>query len=110
MGSVFFCPVFLLELLLQKIIAISKLKIESYKDIQYNEKTDEFVFMFNPASYNQKYEIEYDEAQGKGTSGSTMKLGKIKPQEYSFEFIIDGTGATGEYKDVADKVIPIVAA
>ncbi len=83
---------------------LKKLKIEAYKDLEYNHKVDEFEVMFNPATYNQKYEVEYQEAQGQGTTGSTQKFGKIKPQEYNFEFIFDGTGATGIQTDVSQLI------
>lgn len=83
---------------------LKKLKIEAFKDLEYNEKADEFSVMFNPAAYNQKYEVEYEEAQGQGSTGSPQKFGKIKPQEYSFEFIFDGTGASGEVIEVSDEI------
>lgn len=83
---------------------LKKLKIEAYDSIEYNNKVDEFIVMFNPTSYSQKYEIEYEDSQGAGTSGSASKLGKIKPQEYNFEFTFDGTGVTGEKKEVDAEV------
>lgn len=83
---------------------LKKLKIEAFKDLEYNEKADEFSVMFNPATYSQKYEVEYEEAQGQGSTGSPQKFGKIKPQEYSFEFIFDGTGASGEVIEVSDEI------
>jgi hypothetical protein len=83
---------------------LKKLKIEAFKEIDYQTKADEFIVMFNPASYSQKYEVDYEESQGQGTTGSTQKFGKIKPQEYSFEFIFDGTGASSEKKDVTDEI------
>ena len=85
---------------------LKKLKIESYKKIDYGEsdKLGEFSAMFNPTSYSQKYEVEYEDASGKGTSGSTQKFARIKPQEYTFEFMIDGTGVSAEKKNVS-KVI-----
>ncbi|MDH3974152.1 MAG: LysM peptidoglycan-binding domain-containing protein [Deltaproteobacteria bacterium] len=83
---------------------LKKLKIEAYKEITYDTQVDEFVVMFNPSTYSQKYEVEYKAEQGQGTTGSTQKLGKIKPQEYSFEFVFDGTGASSEEVDVADEI------
>ena len=83
---------------------LKKLKIEAFKDLEYNEKADEFSVMFNPATYAQKYEVEYEDAQGQGSTGSTQKFGKIKPQEYTFEFIFDGTGASGEQIEVSDEI------
>ena len=83
---------------------LKKLKIEAFKDLEYNNKVHEFVVMFNPSTYAQKYEVEYDEAQGQGTTGSTQKFKKIKPQEYTFEFVFDGTGASGIALEVSDAI------
>lgn len=73
---------------------LKKLKIEAYSSIKYDagDKVDEFFVMFNPPTLSQIYEIEYNEDQAQGTSGSSQSFGKIKPQEYTFEFLIDGTG------------------
>jgi nucleoid-associated protein YgaU len=85
---------------------LKKLTIEPYTKLDYSEKAGvgDFVAMFNPSSYKQKYEIEYQAAQGQGSTGSTQKFGKIKPQEYSFEFLFDGTGVSSEKKEVADEI------
>ncbi|MBN1301238.1 MAG: hypothetical protein JW995_08460 [Melioribacteraceae bacterium] len=83
---------------------MKKLKIEAFTDLEYNNKVGEYVVMFNPSTYSQKYDIEYDDVQGQGTTGSTLKFGYIKPQEYTFEFIFDGTGVTGELYDVAEEI------
>jgi len=75
---------------------LKKLKIEAYSSIRYDagDKVDEFFVMFNPPTLSQIYEIEYNEDQAQGTSGSSQSFGKMKPQEYTFEFLIDGTGTT----------------
>lgn len=84
---------------------LKKLKIEAFDKIDYQGgAVKEFIVMFNPTSYNQKYEVEYDPESGKGTSGSTQKFGKIKPQEYSFEFMFDGTGVSGVKKEVSSEI------
>ena len=83
---------------------LKKMKIEAFKGIDYGEKVGEFIVMFNPSTYNQKYEVEYEEAQGQGTTGSTQKFGRIKPQEYSFEFVFDGTGTSSEKKDISTEI------
>jgi hypothetical protein len=79
---------------------LKKLIIESYKKIDYADKVDEFIVMFNPTSYGQKYEVEYEQASGKGSSGSAQKFSRIKPREYTFDFIVDGTGVSSEKKEV----------
>ena len=83
---------------------LKKLKIEAFSDVECNTKADEFEVMFNPSAYSQKYEVEYDEGQGQGTTGSNQKYGRVKPQEYTFEFIFDGTGASGVLIDVFEEV------
>lgn len=83
---------------------LKKLLIESYKKIDYADKVGEFSVMFNPTSYGQKYDVEYEDASGKGSSGSSQKFSRIKPKEYTFDFIIDGTGVSAEQKEV-DQVI-----
>jgi nucleoid-associated protein YgaU len=84
---------------------LDKLKIEAYKDAEYTQKATYengvFIVMFNPETYVQKYEVEYEPIQGQGTTGSPQKFGKIKPLEYSFEFLLDGTGIHSEKKNVA---------
>ena len=55
---------------------LKKMKIEAYKNIDYSEseKVGEFDVMFNPSAYSRKYEIKYDSASGKGTTGSNQKF------------------------------------
>ncbi len=89
--------------------ALKKMKIEAFKEIDYKTSVGEFIVMFNPASYSQKYEVEYEGSQGQGTTGSTQKFGKIKPQEYSFEFLFDGTGASSDKKDVSEEIDKFLA-
>lgn len=87
---------------------LKKLRIEAYASIRYeaSDKVDEFFAMFNPPTLSQIYEIEYNEDQAQGTSGSSQSFGKMKPQEYTFEFLIDGTGTApppvGTGRDAAD--------
>lgn len=83
---------------------LKKMVIQAYDSLDYGNKVGEFAVMFNPASYQQKYEVEYEEAQGQGTTGSAQKFGRIKPQEYAFEFVFDGTGVSSDKQDVAERV------
>lgn len=71
---------------------LSKLKIEKYNSIKRDNKTEEYTVLLNPASYNQKYEIIYEENKAKGSASDPQKFGRIKPHIYEFEFIFDGTG------------------
>lgn len=84
---------------------LKKLKIEAYEKIEcQGTPVREFSVMFNPSGYTRKYEVEYEQAQGKGTTGTAQKFGRIKPQEFSFEFVFDGTGACAEKKDVSAEI------
>jgi len=83
---------------------LRKLKVEAYTSLQYDQKAAEFEVMFNPASYAQKYEVEYHAAQGQGTSGSSLKYGRIMPREYTFELFFDGTGVAADKRDVSHDI------
>ncbi len=75
---------------------LKKMRIEAFQQADYSgAPVDAFEAMFNPTSYSQKYEIEYNDRQAAGDSGSPQIFGKIKPRDYTFEFVFDGTGATG---------------
>lgn len=85
---------------------LQKLLIEAYSDVSFGEdkKKDSFTVLFNPATYQQKYEVKYVEKKGQGTTGTPQKLGEIKPQDYNFEFLFDGTGASGPKIEVHKKI------
>lgn len=75
---------------------LKKLTIKAYSSVEFKSSDfiGEFVVMFNPTTFTQKYDLEYEEQQGQGSSGTNQKFVKIKPQEYTFEFLLDGTGAS----------------
>lgn len=84
---------------------LEKMLIEAYKDALYNEKdSSEFVAMFNPEQYSIRYEVESDDTSGSGTSGSAPTFQRLKPQDLSLDFILDGTGVSGEKVEVPDRV------
>jgi LysM repeat protein len=84
---------------------LKKMLIEAFNQADYSgEPAESFEVMFNPNSYSQKYEVEYHDRQGAGDTGSPQIFGKVKPQEYAFEFLFDGTGAAAEKADVHERV------
>ena len=84
---------------------LTRLKIEAYTTADYREPADDsFTVLFNPTTYTQKYEVVYHPRQGAGDTGSPQVFGKIKPQEYTFELLFDGTGAAIERKDVGQEL------
>ncbi len=84
---------------------LKKMQIEAYTEADYSgSPVETFTVMFNPNTYAQKYEVEYHDRQGQGDTGSPQVFGNIKPQEYSFEFLFDGTGTAAAPVDVHETV------
>jgi nucleoid-associated protein YgaU len=75
--------------------ALAKLKIIAYKDERFENAVEdgEFTAQVNPDKVSFKYQIELEEQQGQGTSGSQPRFGKTKPEELTFQFLFDATGA-----------------
>lgn len=87
---------------------LAKLKFTAYNAIDFSEKNTEageYEVMFNPATISVKLQVDREESQGNGSTSSEMRFKMIKPQDFQFEFIIDGTGAvTAEKKSVPDEI------
>ena len=64
----------------------------------------QFEAFVNPSEITQSYEVEYDAAQGSGTTGSRMDFKKIKPGDTTLAFFLDGTGANGRRIEVAAEI------
>ena len=77
---------------------LKKLTIEAFKAIEMTDGDrvgEPFSVQFNPSTYSRVYEIEYDQQAGTGNSGAPPRFGQIKPQDYTFELVFDGTGVDG---------------
>lgn len=84
---------------------LEKLLIKAYTDADYSgAPVAEFKVHFNPEEYTQTYDVEFQRAQGEGTTASPVVFRHIKPQEYRLKFLFDGTGTAGEKIDVYDKI------
>jgi hypothetical protein len=84
---------------------LEKLVIQAFKDADYSgNPLDTFEVPLNPEEYTWNYDVEYNEAQGDGTTGSPGVYRKIKPQQYTLKFLLDGTGVTGKKIDVVQKI------
>lgn len=84
---------------------LERLLIQSYEQADFSgEGIGEFEAYVNPNEITLAYEMEYDSAQGSGTTGSRMEFKKIKPGDLSLTFFIDGTGANGRRADVQQEV------
>jgi len=87
---------------------LEKLTISAYTEADLAESSlvGSFVTQVNPEKVSLKYEIESPEDQAQGTSGQSVQFGFLKPQEFSFEFMFDSTGAipaaNGQGSDTSD--------
>jgi hypothetical protein len=85
--------------------ALERLVIKAYEKADYSgEAAREFEAYVNPNEITLAYEVEYDSAQGAGTTNSRMSFKKMKPGDMSLTFFLDGTGANGRPCDVQEKV------
>jgi len=89
---------------------LRKLFIEAYDRIEFDHdssisKVGTFEVMFNPEKYSRKYQVEYEENQSKGSTADSQKFKGIKEQEFTLDFVIDGTGvATAAPGEVVKEV------
>jgi contractile injection system tube protein len=84
---------------------LERLVIKAYEAPDYSgSPIDTFEAYVNPNEITLSYEIEYDAAQGAGTTGSRMNFKSMKPGDMSLTFFIDGTGANGRPIDVQERV------
>jgi hypothetical protein len=84
---------------------LEKVVIKAFTTADFSgSPVDEFRAFVNPHEITLAYEMEYDSAQGAGTTGSRMEFKKIKPGDMSLTFFIDGTGANGTQADVQAEI------
>ncbi len=88
---------------------LAKLTITPYEDSETvqvgSEAGPSFVAQFNPESFTINNEIGLmPEEPSQGDSGEEAKFRAIKPRTFSFDFMMDGTGASGEKIDVLDQI------
>ena len=84
---------------------LERLVILAYEQPDYSgESVGRFEAYVNPNEITLSYEMEYDSAQGAGTTNSRMNFKKVKPGDLSLTFFLDGTGANGRPADVQEKV------
>lgn len=90
---------------------IEKVKFIGYSDVNFDEskKVGEYVVMFNPSNIAVKFQVERGSEQPPGSTGTPQPFVRTKPQDYSFEFIIDSTGAAGVSRDVPEDVLSFLS-
>jgi LysM repeat protein len=84
---------------------LEKLIIRAHAQADFSDEAiGEFTAYVNPHELTIAYDMEYEESQGSGTTGSRMEFSKVKPGDLSLTFFLDGTGANGAKIDVQQKV------
>jgi Contractile injection system tube protein len=84
---------------------LEKMTVQAFSQPDYSgQPISQFVAYVNPSEIALSYEIDYDSAQGSGTTGSRMTFKSIKPGDTTLTFYIDGTGANGNPVDVQGKI------
>lgn len=84
---------------------LEKLVILAYTKADYGgAPIARFESFVNPNEITLSYEMEYDAAQGSGTTNSRMNFKKQKPGDLALTFFIDGTGVSGRPLDVQQKI------
>jgi len=85
---------------------LEKLQVRAYAKPDYalSSLVGTFDAYVNPNELTIAYEMEYDSAQGSGTTGSRMDFKKVKPGDLSLVFFLDGTGANGVKIDVQTQI------
>lgn len=80
---------------------IAKIKIGTYKDNGYGAnaliESTAFKAFINPTGFSYTRKVEYNTAQGDGSSATNSKFIKTAPQSIQLEFLFDGTGVTETY-------------
>ena len=84
---------------------LEKLLIQAFEQPDYaGTAIATFESYVNPSEVTLAYEMEYDSAQGSGTTGARLEFKKVKPGELALSFFLDGTGANGRPCDVQAQV------
>ncbi len=84
--------------------ALEKLKIIAYSRPDFTGPVGVFDAFVNPSEITLAYEMEYDSAQGEGTTGARMTFKRVKPSDLTIAFFLDGTGASGRPLEVQPNV------
>lgn len=87
---------------------LAKVIIRGFESPEENEQQGEVVreyqAMFNPESFAVNNAFKYDESQAESDTGAEFKFQNIAPREFSFDFVVDSTGASGTKLDIEEEV------
>jgi len=63
-----------------------------------------YLVQFNPESFDESMDIMYNQEQPIGATQQHQHYHLTKPRTFSFEFLIDGTGASGDKREVIAEI------
>lgn len=63
-----------------------------------------YVVMFNPENVEEKKHFRYDTSKPLGSDASEFRFRHIENTQLNFEFLIDGTGASGDKREVMAEI------
>ena len=77
---------------------VEKMTLQAFTDATESRQpiTEPYTFLVNPATYNERFAVQYNEDQAPGTSGTQLKYQSQPPGDCEFELLIDGTGVVNE--------------
>ena len=80
---------------------LEKLTILAHAQADYSDQPiARFAAYVNPSEITLAYEIEYDAAQGAGTTNSRMEFKKVKPGDMTLTFFIDDAGQRNQEAEI----------
>ena len=63
-----------------------------------------YVVMFNPETLSEEISYCFNQDQPPGSAGATARFNKRLPPVFQLEFLIDGTGASGDKREVSVEI------
>lgn len=88
---------------------LSKLRIFSFHDLSFTAVVGTYEAYYNPETYSVTYDLDYCNAEGFASIDSSQRFIRVPPKTYSFDLMIDGTGASGRKVDVPVEVAKFLA-
>jgi hypothetical protein len=90
---------------------VEKMTLQAFTDATESRQpiTEPYMFLVNPATYNENFSVQYNEDQAPGTSGTQLKYQSQPPGSCEFELLIDGTGVVKEASALSISLIGSVS-
>ena len=84
---------------------VAIIPVRQYAPVPVPSGIPPYIAMFNPDQWNEQQKFVYHDEQEHGTNTGVQKFNYIRSRDLSFEILIDGTGASGEKKEVTAELL-----